>query len=218
LVSRQFHTQHTWYFSLFTVGLGLSVAEFILEWLVPKRLSAYDALGDDDECPIEYATIFSILTFSWMTPMMKFGYKEFLTQDDLWNLRKCDSSRTTYQTFEQTWNHQLEGKKPSLWMAMFAAFGGPYLSAGIIKTGSDCLAFVQPQLLRYLIAFVDSHRPGREPEPAIKGAAIALAMFAVSVGQTACLHQYFQRAFETGTCPISTIFRTQIRSHIRTVY
>lgn len=198
LVSQEAHKYHVGYFSVFTVGMGLALVEFILEWLVPKKVSAYEALGDDDECPLEYATIFSRLTFSWMTPMMKYGYKNYLTQDDLWNLRKGDSTRANSQEFEEAWEHQLETKNPSLWITLFTAYGGPYLRGMIIKTGSDCLAFVQPQLLRFLIAFVRSYAPGNEPQTPTKGAAIALAMFAVSVVQTACLHQYFQRAFETG--------------------
>ncbi|KAK4621949.1 Metal resistance protein [Fulvia fulva] len=198
LVSQQTHKLHLAYFVVFTVNMALAVAEFILEWLVQKKVSAYEALGDEDECPLEYADIFSKLTFSWMTPIMKYGYKEYLTQDDLWNLRKRDTTRATAGDFEEAWEQQLEKKKPSLWIAMFSAFGGPYLSGAVIKTMSDCLAFVQPQLLRFLISFVDSYRPGNVPEPPIKGAAIALAMFVTSVAQTACLHQYFQRAFETG--------------------
>ncbi|KAF2171079.1 hypothetical protein M409DRAFT_64044 [Zasmidium cellare ATCC 36951] len=198
LVSQKNHVYHVAYFAVFTATMGFAAVELVLEWLVPKKVSAYDALGDEDECPLEYATLFSSLTFSWMTPLMKFGYKEFLTQDDLWNLRKSDTTKTTAGEFNEAWEHELEKKKPSLWIAMFSAFGGPYLIGAIIKTASDCLAFVQPQLLRFLISWVDSYRPGNEPEPPIKGAAIAVAMFAVSVAQTACLHQYFARAFETG--------------------
>lgn len=198
LVSQELHKDHVAYFATFAVGLGLSVIEFILEWLVSKRVSAYDALGDEDECPVEYANVFSILTFSWMTPMMKYGYKKYLTQDDLWNLRKGDDTRASAEKFDEVWDRQLEKKKPSLWITMISAYGMPYLEGAIIKTFSDALQFVQPQLLRLLIAFVASYAPGREQQPAAKGAAIALAMFAVSVAQTACLHQYFQRAFESG--------------------
>ena len=130
---------------------------------------------------------------------MKYGYKEFLTQDDLWNLRKRDTTRSTASTFEEAWENEVSNKKkPSLWIALFKSFGGPYFRGAVIKTGSDCLAFVQPQLLRLLITFVNSYSKGNEPQPPAKGAAIALAMFAVSVSQTAFLHQYFQRAFETG--------------------
>jgi ABC-type multidrug transport system fused ATPase/permease subunit len=171
--------------------------EFALEYLVPKKQSAYDALGDEDECPYEYADIFSVLTFSWMTPLMKFGYKNFLTQDDLWNLRRRDTTRATGETLEANWEHELKKKKPSLWMAMFKSYGGPYLRGAIIKCGSDILAFTQPQLLRLLINFIKSYETS-EPDPAIRGVAISLAMFLVSVTQTSCLHQYFQRAFDCG--------------------
>ena len=187
------------YFIVFSISFGLAALEFGLEYLVPKRQSAYHALGDDDECPIEYADIFSVLTFSWMTPLMKYGYKQFLTQDDLWNLRKGDATRTTGQVLHDAWAVELEKKKPSLWMAMFRGFSGPYFVGSVIKILSDLLSFVQPQLLRLLISFVDSYRGGdAHPQPVVRGAAIAIAMFAVSIAQTVCLHQYFQQAFETG--------------------
>lgn len=199
LISQQAFNTRLPYFITFCVGFGLAAVEFALEYLVPKKQSAYDALGDEDECPIEYADIFSVLTFSWMTPMMKYGYKEFLTQDDLWNLRKRDTTKITGAALEEAWADELEKKRPSLWIALFRGFGGPYFRGTIIKTFSDTLSFVQPQLLRLLISFVDSYRNGNpHPQPVIRGAAISLAMFAVSVSQTALLHQYFQRAFETG--------------------
>jgi ATP-binding cassette, subfamily C (CFTR/MRP), member 1 len=198
LISQEIHEKHLPYFIAYCVGVGLSIVEFGLEWLVPKKKSAYDALGDEDECPIEYATVFSILTFSWMTPMMRYGYKRYLTEDDLWNLAKRDTTKSTSTAFDEAWNHELETKKnPSLWIAIFRAFSGPYFRGALFKAVNDTLAFVQPQLLRLLISFVDSYR-GDSPEPVIRGAAIALAMFAVSVTQTTALHQYFQRAFETG--------------------
>ncbi|KAG0652328.1 cadmium factor [Hyphodiscus hymeniophilus] len=199
LISQQIYDKHLPYFIAYCVGFGLSWVEFGLEWLVPKKKSTYQAIEDDEECPIEYATVFSILTFSWMTPMMRYGYKKFLTEDDLWNLAKRDTTKSTGGKFQQAWDYELENRKnPSLWMAIFRAFSGPYFRGSLFKTISDTLAFVQPQLLRLLIQFVKSYSADEEPEPVIRGAAIALAMFAVSVGQTMALHQYFQRAFETG--------------------
>jgi len=201
LISQQEYHKHLPYFIAYCVGYGLSWVEFGLEWLVPKKKSAYHAIGDEDECPIEYATVFSILTFSWMTPMMKYGYKKYLTEDDLWNLAKRDTTKATGKAFQEAWDHELETRKnPSLWMAIFRGFSGPYFRGAIFKTVSDTLAFVQPQLLKLLIQFVGSYDENYKgsPEPPIRGAAIALAMFAVSVGQTMALHQYFQRAFETG--------------------
>ena len=199
LISQQAFRSRLPYFATFCVSFGLAASEFALEYLVPKKQSTYDALGYEDECPIEYADIFSVLTFSWMTPLMKYGYKEYLTQDDLWNLRRRDTTKATGDTLEQMWADELEKKRPSLWIALFRGFGGPYFRGSLIKAISDVLSFVQPQLLRLLISFVDSYRSGNpHPQPVIRGAAISLAMFAVSVAQSALLHQYFQRAFETG--------------------
>lgn len=199
LLSQQVYQHHLPYFVAYCIGYGLAWVEFGWEWLVPKSMSDYQAMGDDDECPVEYATVFSILTFSWMTPMMRYGYKKFLSEDDLWNLAKRDTTKSTGDAFKKAWDYEVAHKKnPSLWIAIFHSFSGPYIRGSLFKMVSDTLAFVQPQLLRLLIKFVDSYREGREPEPVVRGAAIALAMFAVSVGQTMALHQYFQRAFETG--------------------
>jgi ATP-binding cassette subfamily C (CFTR/MRP) protein 1 len=199
LIAQQIYSTHLAYFTAYCVGFGLAIVEFGLEWLVPKKKSAYDALGDEDECPIEYASVFSILTFSWMTPLMQYGYKEYLTEDDLWNLAKRDTTKATGAAFQEAWDTEVEDKKhPSLWMAIFRAFSGPYFRGSLFKIINDTLAFVQPQLLRLLISFVDSYSVGQEPQPVIRGAAIALAMFAVSFIQTLALHQYFQRSFETG--------------------
>jgi ATP-binding cassette, subfamily C (CFTR/MRP), member 1 len=201
LISQQLYESDLPYFVTFTVGFGLSLVEFALEWLMPKKMSAYEALVEEEECPVEYATIFSRLTFSWMTPMMQYGYKHFLTDEDLWALSKDDATRHTGAGFEKAWDWEVEHRKnPSLWIAIFRAYGGPYALAAVFKIGNDLAAFAQPQLLRFLIAFVASYsgRPGVEEEPVVKGAAIALAMFAVAMFQTVMIHQYFQLAFVTG--------------------
>lgn len=199
LVSQQVFASNLGYFVTYCVGVGLAAAAFLFEWQWPKQSSQYEALVDEEECPAEYATIFSRLTFSWMTPLMKFGYKNYLTEDDLWALQKTDTSKATGEAFENAWQYELEHRKhPSMWIALFRAYGGPYALAAVFKSGNDVSQFLQPQLLRLLIAFVASYESGKEPKPVIQGAAIALAMFAVAVFQTAMLHQYFQGAFVTG--------------------
>jgi hypothetical protein len=77
-------------------------------------------------------------------------------------------------------------KSPSLWLAMFRAYGGPYAVAAFFKIGNDIAQYIQPQLLRLLLTWVKSYNPdyGVVAEPVIKGAAIALAMFSCAVFQT----------------------------------
>ncbi len=188
LISQQIYATHVAYFVTYSVGVVLALADFLVEWLWPRTNISYDALIDEEECPAEYATVFSLLTFSWMTPLMKYGYKEYLTEDDLWGLVRKDKTSETGRAFQEAWEYELKNRKhPSLWMALFRAYGGYYMVAAFFKIGNDVSAFTQPQLLRMLIAFVDSYTPGNEPDPVIKGAAIALAMFAVGVFQTAMI-------------------------------
>ena len=128
---------------------------------------------------------------------MKQGYAKFLTHDDLWNLRRRDTTGKTAEQFYEAWELERQHKSPSLWFALFRAYGAPFARGAVFKTASDCLAFVQPQLLRLLIDYVDSYRTNH-PQPVARGAVIAIGMFVISVSQTMSLHQYFQRAFETG--------------------
>jgi ATP-binding cassette subfamily C (CFTR/MRP) protein 1 len=86
---------------------------------------------------------------------------------------------------------------PSLTIAVVKAFGGPFILASIFKLIQDALAFAQPQLLKRLLAFVGTYSTNKPEEP-FHGSIIACGMLLVSVTQTAFLHQYFQRAFETG--------------------
>lgn len=218
LISQQLYDSSPAYFITYTVGFGLSIIEFLIEWLWPRKVSAYEALIDEEECPIEYATVFSLLTFSWMTPLMRYGYKQYLTEDDLWGLAQKDQTKNTGEAFNRAWEYELKHhKNPSLWLAMFRAYGGPYAVAALFKVVNDVTQYVQPQLLRYLIAFVRSrNEPDEKNQPTIQGAAVALAMFAIAVLQTSMIvsltnppemvpasltswqHQYFQLAFVTG--------------------
>jgi len=132
----------------------------------------------------------------------------------MWDLRAKDSANVTENKFTIAWSAQLEKKKPSLWIAMGKAFGAPYALGAAFKVVQDMLAFVQPQLLRILIAFVASYKTDT-PQPAIKGLSIAALMFLTSVVQTISLHQYFQHAFETGmrvkTSLTAAIYRKSIK-------
>ncbi|KAK6342083.1 hypothetical protein TWF730_001562 [Orbilia blumenaviensis] len=183
-------------FIVFGISFGFIVAIFILEWVGPKPKSAYEAI-EDENCPIAEANIFSVLTFGWMTPLMRKGFKNFLTADDLWDMRHEDSARTNGYVLLESWEKELLKKKPSLWLAMARGYGLPFGFAGIFKIVHDILAFVQPQLLRLLISFIQSYETD-EPQRVTRGLLIAFAMFFSAVMQTTALHQYFQRTFEIG--------------------
>lgn len=131
-----------------------------------------------------------------MTPLMKYGHKVYLTESDLWGLRPEDRSAIAGSTFEHEWQKELQKKTPSVTWAILRAYGASYAMGGVFKACQDILSFLQPQLLRKLLAFVNNFEKGSSSP--VKGFAIAGCMFIVSVVQTSFLHQYFQRSFEFG--------------------
>ncbi|CAG88326.2 DEHA2E17622p [Debaryomyces hansenii CBS767] len=149
--------------------------------------------------PYDSANVFSKITFNWMGSLMRKGYVQYLTERDLPPLPRNLKSSNTSSAFNHYWNTQTS--RPSLAWALSKAFGSSFLIGGVFKGLQDSLAFVQPQLLRLLIKFVNEYSESLkrdDPIPLTKGFMIAGSMFVVSVTQTACLHQYFQRAFDLG--------------------
>lgn len=213
LISQQLYDTQFGYFVTYSVGCGLSLGAFLAEWFWPRNDSRYQAL-EEEECPVESATVFSRLTFGWMTPMMRYGYKQYLTEEDLWPLARTDTTKSTGDAFEMAWQYELDHRKrPSLWIAMMRAYGGPYAVAAFFKIINDVSQYVQPQLLRLLIAFVASYENGKTPQPVIQGAAVCLAMFATAIVQTsmvvsrlrlACsyLHAHFCNSTNTSSAPL----------------
>ena len=80
-----------------------------------------------------------------------------------------------------------------LWRALFVAYGGPFAIAACLKVVQDLLAFLQPQLLRWLLNYISRYQDTRlqsdERPSELQGFAIAIIMFMASVTQTICLNQ-----------------------------
>ncbi|KAF8747849.1 ABC transporter transmembrane region [Rhizoctonia solani] len=178
--------------------LGVGVISWTLECFCPDRVKQDpDAEPEDKEFPYERANIYSRLTFGWMTPLMKLGYSRFISEKDMSALSPTDTAHSLSNRLQQQWSKQLESKSPSLWGALARAYGGQYAIAAVIKVVRDILSFAEPQLLRFLLAFIAQYQAGKT-ESSFVGWAIAAAMFVLSVVQTAMLHQYFQICFVTG--------------------
>ncbi|KAG6889968.1 hypothetical protein C0992_003448 [Termitomyces sp. T32_za158] len=177
---------------------ALGLVSFALEIFGPEY-DVESTLGDKlhMESPLNTANIFSIWTFRWMTSLMKKGASQYITETDLPSLQLHDESEKLGKDLKNA----LE--KHTLWKALFVAYGGPYAVAAVLKVFQDCLAFLQPQLLRWLLSYISWYQSARfgnivKGPSSLEGFAIAGIMFIASVAQTVALNQYFQRTFETG--------------------
>lgn len=95
-------------------------------------------------CPRLRANIFSRLTFSWLTPMVKLGKRKFLTEEDLWALPTGDTAEELATRLEKAWIKRREKvsskdakQKASLTGSLFEAYGGPFMVAAVFKVNDD---------------------------------------------------------------------------------
>ena len=189
----------------------LGLAAFALECLGPE-FSPEDSPEQLEkghaESPLLTANIFSQWSFSWMNKLMKKGALEYITESDLPGLRPSDETTALGDRLQKAMKRQcvlllcfLPRLYPhthiycssSLWVALFTAYGGPYVFALGLKIVQDSLAFLQPQLLRWLLSYISSYQKARfsgdeSPSP-VEGFAIAAIMFGASIVQTIILHQ-----------------------------
>lgn len=160
------------------------------------------------ESPLLTANVFSIWSFSWMSGLMKKGAKKFITEEDLPSLVPSDESGNLGKALREAMKKRYVSLRvcemcaylllssKSLTISLLAAYGGPYAVAGLLKIVQDCLAFLQPQLLRWLLAYISDYQRARPdglaqpgaPSP-FEGFTIAVIMFIASIAQTVILHQ-----------------------------
>ncbi|TKY85683.1 hypothetical protein EX895_005223 [Sporisorium graminicola] len=176
-----------------------------------------DVADSGNECPVATANIFSRVTFHWMQPLMTLGAKKFVTEDDMWALPANEDAENLGRRFDKFWTQTKDKTtgKPAFWTTLAYSYGGPFLFAAILKSAQDTLAFVQPQILRKLLQFVQSYDSADANQSAMQGYLLSAALFAVAITQTSFLHQYFQLVFVTGMRVraglVSAIFKKSLR-------
>jgi hypothetical protein len=134
--------------------------------------SQYGTFSEQDDedsrtCPADHANFFSLLTYSWLNPLLELGKSKPLEESDLYRLRDEDQAEQLSKVLQINWEKQLKKKKPSVLLALFWSYWNPTLLAGAIKLLADVLQFLQPQLLKLLLEFVKSYSIG-QPQPPVR--------------------------------------------------
>lgn len=190
----------------YVILLGLSAINLSVHWLPEKHLLPYFQLEQDNinihrskvDNPYNHADIFSKISFSWMTKLMRLGYEKYLDENDLYELPKKFKSETVSAKISRL----LKKHPNSLAFTIFSTFKKDIILSGIFKLIFDILSFTQPQILKALINFVSNYNKnvGVDPEsfPIVKGCMLTVYMFLIGFIQTCILHQYFFLNFNSG--------------------
>ncbi|KAG1678222.1 Multidrug resistance-associated protein 1 [Nymphon striatum] len=231
--------QDTVFFVTFLIAYPLNVIQLLIACFADRRpvYTEYSDVPDDNICPEESASFLSEVLFWWLSSFMVRGFRNPLTQDDLWNLNCRDLSKNVAPHFDKYWSREKakyiqfknennasfvansdsvkfhEKKKkagsPSVLFALMKAFWPRFVFGAFFKLLSDVLAFTSPQLLSLLIDYTSSN------EPRWKGIFYAVALFLCAESQSIFLNQYFVRmnivALHVRTALISAIYRKSLK-------
>ncbi|VEU22974.1 DEKNAAC104040 [Brettanomyces naardenensis] len=147
----------------------------------------------------DYSNIFGRITFSWLSPLMQKGYRKYLILSDLPPLPSQLRAEHLSSVLSKNWSDQLKKKNgsPSLTMAIAHSFGVPFAIGGLFEFSKDCILFIQPQILKRLILFVQSYDADHSISM-VRGFMLVLLMFGLSMVGSTCMHQYVERVMDMG--------------------
>lgn len=187
---------------VFTFGVGIAIAimETLRRFWKPshKLILAY---SNDPILTLRLKDphLIERLTFSWMNPLITNSYK--LQTIDV-NALPPAPPDLLVQKFtakvEKYWNKpNAKRSKVYLILCLIRSFGPLAAYAFLLEAFDSVISFINPQLLRLLIRFIDS-QSSDQPEPMLKGFLISFSMFFVTMVLVALINKYNLQILEVG--------------------
>lgn len=100
------------------------------------------------------ASFLSMLTFEWMSPVMRIGYQRPLELNDIWLVNPDRGAEVLSDKLRSSFNKRVArgDKYPLIW-AMHETFKVEFWVGGFCQLVSSVFAVMSPYVLRYLISF-----------------------------------------------------------------
>ncbi|KAG0378501.1 hypothetical protein BGX24_003626 [Mortierella sp. AD032] len=168
----------------------------------------------------EKANLFSRLSFHFLQPILREGYKNPLSSKDIQGMMPHRiKTECSHDLLNNRWQRAVtkahsRGKSPSLFLTIMKTYGWSWVPILIFRLAASTFLYIMPVLLNQLLNFIESYSSG-ESQPVSLGLILAFGMFFVSVLSAVCVGQYFQTAINVGveirTALIAMIYRKSLR-------
>jgi ATP-binding cassette subfamily C (CFTR/MRP) protein 1 len=154
-------------------------------------------------CPEYTAGFLSRLSWQWMQPLMRVGYKRPLEKNDIWKVNPDRSAEILATRLEEAFKRRrAEGKERPLLGAMFDTFKWEFIIGGTCQLSASIIQAVAPFVLRYLISFAVrayvAQRTGA-PAPDIgEGIGLVIGITAMQFLQSLATNHFMYRGMMIG--------------------
>ncbi|RZC74143.1 hypothetical protein C5167_049623 [Papaver somniferum] len=115
----------------------------------------------EKESPYSKATILQLITFSWLTPLFKVGYRKALEQDDIPDIDIKDSAELLSHSFGDCLRQVKERdstRNPSIYMAIFLLIRKKAALNAIFAVVNAGASYVGPYLINDFVAFLSQKK------------------------------------------------------------
>ncbi|CAN9181785.1 unnamed protein product [Alternaria alternata] len=149
------------------------------------------------------AGFFSRLSWQWMQPLMRVGYKRPLEKNDIWTVNPDRSADVLANKLEAAFKRRrAEGKERPLLGAMFETFKWEFIIGGTCQLSASVIQAVAPFVLRYLINFaVRAYVAERSDAPAPnigEGIGLVIGITAMQFLQSLATNHFMYRGMMIG--------------------
>jgi len=163
-----------------------------------------DVSQERPPCLETRASCCSSLFFNWVGPSVRVARGKILEESDLNEIAEKDKSLRFQKEFARRWDEKTkefnDGKakdKPTLQSIIIPMFRRPFFVAAGFKLFHDCLAYLTPVLLNWIIKYIEDGEQKYVGEMPY-GYVLAIAMATSQFLQSIFLNQYFHIMYRMG--------------------
>ncbi|KAK9073075.1 hypothetical protein SSX86_007397 [Deinandra increscens subsp. villosa] len=138
-------------------GIGLVDPNPDTEPLLDRIQNTKEQLKTKTECPYGKASIFQLVTFSWLNSLFVVGNKKPLDQDEVPNIDNIDSSSFTSECFDE-FLKQDGTEHPSIYKAVYLFTRKKIAINALFAITSAAASYVGPYLISYLVSFLNEKK------------------------------------------------------------
>ncbi|CAL5046453.1 unnamed protein product [Urochloa decumbens] len=193
-----------------TFGFFVVVAAVVGQSGYRRKVNSIEApliLNDEKaECEITNMvkkdhTLWELLTFKFVNPMMDIGTTRQLDFTDLLELPAELRATSCYDRLLSSWTAEYENHhdNSSLLRAMTCSYGWTYLRLGLLKVLNDSISFVSPLLLNKFIKFLQQGSGGMDGY-----------ILAISLGLTSIIKSFLDSQYSFRLAKLKLMLRSSI--------
>ncbi|KAH7314691.1 hypothetical protein KP509_21G016300 [Ceratopteris richardii] len=142
----------------------------------------------DEVTPYAESGFFSILTFSWLSPLLSEGYRKTLHFSNIPLLAGADRAEEALRILELSWNRTQFPSSAHLVKCLAASFWGLALTSGCFAGLYTCASYVGPLLINYFVSSLTG------PNSSLRYELVLVSLFFIAklVESLAQRHWYFR--------------------------